>query len=146
MCTTPLCMLQVYPWPIVLLPPSPFSYPFFLPLVLLPDLGSLVHQTAKHQYWLARHSLLNMQLRERSREVRTPSTRAHTHTHHITSHTSHCTYTLTLTNTTHHITHTCCHSHDSVYVRIASTALAHMHICTNSTYKLVYVFLMCMHC
>ena len=105
MCTTPLCMLQVYPWPIVLLPPSPFSYLFFLPLVLLPDVGSLVNQTAKHQYWLARHSLLNMQLRERSREVRTPSTRAHTHTsHHITHITLHI-HTHTHKHHTSHHTH-----------------------------------------
>ena len=110
MCTTPLCMLHVYPWPIVLLPPSPFSYPFFLPLVLLPDVGSLVNQTAKHQYWLARHSLLNMQLRERSREVRTPSTRAHTH---ITSH------------HTHHIAHT--HSHSQT-PQITSHTLAVTHV------------------
>lgn len=110
MCTTPLCMLHVYPWPIVLLPPSPFSYPFFLPLVLLPDVGSLVNQTAKHQYWLARHSLLNMQLRERSREVRTPSTRAHTH---ITSH------------HTHHIAHT--HSHSQTpHITSHTLAVTHM--------------------
>ena len=122
---------------------APPSLPILLPFLPPPCLASRCRFTSQPDCQapvLVSKTLTTEHATEREEQGgEDPSTRAH-------SHTSHCTYTLTLTNTTDHITHTCCHSRDSVYVRIASTALAHMHICTYSTYELVYVFLMCMHC
>ena len=128
---------------------APPSLPVLLPFLPPPCLASRCRFTGQPDCQapvLVSKTLTTEHATEREEQGGEDPLYTCTHTHHITSHTSHCTYTLTLTNTTHHITHTCCHSHDSVYVRIASTALAHMHICTNSTYELVYVFLMCMHC